>query len=108
VHLAAGAREVATFHEPPLRIRSERDLASIDTASVGPNRCALFTAHQMGGVPMGEDPAIAVVDSRLKHHLLDNLSVMDGSVFPTSLGVNPMISILGVASVAASALARAG
>jgi len=108
VHLAAGAREVATFHEPALRIRTESDLASIDAASVAPNRCALFTAHQMGGAAMGEDPGIAVVDSRLKHHFLDNLYVMDGSVFPTSLGVNPMISILGVSSVAATALAKAG
>jgi len=108
VHLAAGAREVLTFHEPPLAIRSEGDLAKIDEASVAPNRCALFTAHQMGGLPMGEDPGIAVVDSRLKHHLFDNLYVMDGSVFPTSLGVNPMISILGVSSFAASALARRG
>jgi hypothetical protein len=99
VHLAAGAREVLTFHEPPLRIRSERDLSAIDSASVAPNRCALFTAHQMGGAPMGEDPGIAIVDSRLKHHLVDNLYVMDGSVFPTALGVNPMISILGVSSL---------
>ena len=108
IHLAAGAREVVTFHEPPLRIRSERDLAAIDAASVAPNRCALFTAHQMGGAPMGEDPGIAVVDSRLRHHLFDNLYVMDGSVFPTSLGVNPMISILGLSSLASSALAKAG
>lgn len=106
VHLAAGAREVVTFHEPPLRIRSERDLVAIDAASVAPNRCALFTAHQMGGAPMGEDPGLAVVDSRLKHHLFDNLYVMDGSVFPTALGVNPMISILGVSSLASAALAK--
>ena len=108
IHLAAGAREVSTFHEPSLRIRNEGDLAAIDAASVAPNRCALFTAHQMGGAAMGEDPGIAVVDSRLKHHFLDNLHVMDGSVFPTSLGVNPMISILGVSSMAATALAKTG
>ncbi|HET7453715.1 MAG TPA: FAD-dependent oxidoreductase, partial [Thermoanaerobaculia bacterium] len=28
VHLAAGAREVTTFHEPPVRIRSEKDVAA--------------------------------------------------------------------------------
>jgi len=106
VHLAAGAREVLTFHEPALRIRSEKDLTSIDAAPVAPNRCALFTAHQMGGAAMGEDPSAAIVDSRLKHHHLDNLWVMDGSVFPTGLGVNPMISILGVSSLASAALAR--
>ena len=108
VHLAAGAREVVTFHEPALRIRSEADLPRIDAASVAPNRCAVFTAHQMGGAPMGQDPGIAVVDSTLRHHFLDNLYVMDGSVFPTSLGVNPQISILGISSLAASALARRG
>jgi choline dehydrogenase-like flavoprotein len=57
---------------------------------------------------MGEDPSAALVDSRLKHHHLDNLYVMDGSVFPTSLGVNPQISILGISSLAAAALARKG
>ena len=107
VQLAAGAREAVSFHEPALTIRTERDLASLDSASVAPNRCALFTAHQMGGAPMGEDPRRAVVNSRLKHHHLDNLYVMDGSVFPTSLGVNPQISILGLSSLAANALAQA-
>jgi choline dehydrogenase-like flavoprotein len=68
----------------------------------------VFTAHQMGGAPMGEDPAMAIVDSRLRHHFVENLYVTDGSVFPTSLGVNPQISILGVASLAAAALARRG
>ena len=108
IHLAAGAKEALTFHETPLRMRSERDLAAIDDAPVGPNRCSMFTAHQMGGAPMGEDAQTALVDSRLKHHHLDNLYVMDGSVFPTSLGVNPQISILGISSLAASALAREG
>jgi choline dehydrogenase-like flavoprotein len=106
IQLAAGAGEVATFHEPPLRLRSERDVAAIDEAALDANRCSLFTAHQMGGAPMGEDPETALVDSRLKHHHLDNLYVMDGSVFPTSLGVNPQVSILGLVSLAASALAR--
>jgi choline dehydrogenase-like flavoprotein len=108
IHLAAGAREVVTFHEPPLHLRSERDLRAIDGAEVSANRCSLFTAHQMGGAAMGEDPSAALVDSRLKHHHLDNLYVMDGSVFPTSLGVNPQISILGISSLAAAALARKG
>ena len=108
IHLAAGAREAVTFHDPPLRLRSEGDLAAIDSAPAGPNRCSVFTAHQMGGAAMGEDPAAALVDSRLKHHHADNLYVMDGSVFPTSLGVNPQISILGLSSLASSALAREG
>jgi choline dehydrogenase-like flavoprotein len=98
IHLANGAREVVSFHTEPVRIVAERDLARIDEAPLGPNRLAVFTAHQMGGCRMGIDPARSVVDPQLRHHLVENLFVIDGSVFPTSLGVNPMESIYAVAS----------
>jgi len=63
---------------------------------------SVFSAHVMGGCAMGTDPKRAVVDSEtLRHHELDNLFVVDGSVFPTSLGVNPQVSIYGIASWAA-------
>jgi choline dehydrogenase-like flavoprotein len=91
--LAAGAREVVTLHDPPLSIRSEGDLPRIAAAPFGPNLHTLFSAHQMGGCPMGEDPRTSVVTSRGRHHELENLWIVDGSVFPTSLGVNPQLSI---------------
>jgi choline dehydrogenase-like flavoprotein len=91
--LAAGAREVVTLHDPPLTIRSEADLARIAEAPFGANLHTLFSAHQMGGCPMGEDPRTSVVSSRGRHHELENLWIVDGSVFPTSLGVNPQLSI---------------
>jgi len=98
IHLANGAREIVTFHEQSLQIRSEADLAQIEAAPMGPNRVSVFTAHQMGGCRMGADPSRSVVDPQLRHHAMDNLFVVDGSVFPTSLGVNPMESIYGIAS----------
>jgi choline dehydrogenase-like flavoprotein len=53
----------------------------------------------MGGCAMGKDPKTSVVDgSTLRHHELDNLFVVDGSVCPTSLTVNPQLSIYGLAS----------
>jgi choline dehydrogenase-like flavoprotein len=55
----------------------------------------------MGGCRMGADPSRSVVNPQLRHHAVENLFVIDGSVFPTSLGVNPMESIYGVASWAA-------
>jgi choline dehydrogenase-like flavoprotein len=91
--LAAGAREVLTLHDPPLTIRSEADLSRLADAPFGPNLHTLFSAHQMGGCPMGEDPRTSVVTSRGRHHELENLWIVDGSVFPTSLGVNPQLSI---------------
>ena len=100
-HLANGAESVTTFHSTPLVLTTEADLAQIDRAPLGPNLFAAFTAHQMGGCRMGADPATSVVDPHLRHHWLTNLFVADGSVFPTSLGVNPMQSIYGIASWAA-------
>jgi choline dehydrogenase-like flavoprotein len=93
LQLAAGAREIMTLHESPLAIRSEADVARIADAPFGANLHTLFSAHQMGGCPMGEDPRTSVVTSRGRHHELENLWIVDGSVFPTSLGVNPQLSI---------------
>jgi choline dehydrogenase-like flavoprotein len=98
IHLANGAREIISFHAESVSIHAERDLARIDEAPLGPNRVGVFTAHQMGGCAMGSDPARSVVNPQLRHHSVENLFVVDGSVFPTSLGVNPMESIYGVAS----------
>ncbi|GAC1339499.1 MAG: GMC family oxidoreductase [Myxococcales bacterium] len=108
-HLGNGALQVTTGHTTPLVLKTGADLAQVDTAPFGPNLCAVFTAHQMGGCRMGEDPARSVVNPRLRHHQVENLFVCDGSVFPTSLGVNPMESIYGISSwAAAHVLAAAG
>ena len=108
LQLAAGAREVMTLHETPLSIRSEADLGAIAAAPFGPNRHTLFSAHQMGGAAMGEDAARSVVDSRGRHHQLENLWITDGSIFPTSLGVNPQLSIYAHAHLFATEIAKAG
>jgi choline dehydrogenase-like flavoprotein len=60
----------------------------------------------MGGCAMGSDPAIAVVNPRGRHHLLTNLTIADGSLFPTSIGANPQESIYGVVARNISALAE--
>ena len=98
--LASGAKRVQSLHNQPVAIHSEADLGSLDAAPFGPNRLPLFTAHQMGGCAMGTDPASSVVRADLRHHHLENLFVVDGSVFPTALGVNPQLSIYGIAGYA--------
>ncbi len=106
--LAAGAVEVITLHDPPLVIRREADVAAIERAPWGPNRHTFFSAHQMGGCPMGRDPERSVVDGRGRHHEIENLWVTDGSVFPTSLGVNPQLSIYAVSRLFAQEISRMG
>src|SRR5205085_8717520 len=71
-HLANGALRVSSLHVPAVVLRSENDLAALDAAPLGPNRCAVFTAHQMGGCRMGTDPARSVVRPDLRHHFIDN------------------------------------
>jgi choline dehydrogenase-like flavoprotein len=106
LQLAAGAREVMTLHDSPIVIRSEADLARIADAPFGPNLHTLFSAHQMGGCPMGEDPRTSVVDSRGRHHELDNLWIADGSVFPTALGINPQLTIYGISRLFVSEIIK--
>tara|TARA_R110000796_G_scaffold232481_1_gene350782 strand:- start:20330 stop:21919 length:1590 start_codon:yes stop_codon:yes gene_type:complete len=66
----------------------------------------LASAHVMGGCAMGEDPMQAVTNSQGQHHQLENLSIFDGSLFPTSIGANPQLSIYGLVSRLASDLAQ--
>ena len=69
-------------------------------------RTTLFTAHLMGGCGMSESAARGVVDSRGRHHQVANLTVLDGSVFPTSIGANPQLSIYALTAQNATALAK--
>ncbi len=108
IDLAAGAREVRTGHDPALVLRSERDLAKLERAPMEPGRISVYSAHQMGGAAMGGNRTTSVVRPEdLRHHAVSNLHVIDGSVLPTSLGVNPQETIYGLARLTASRLAQA-
>ncbi len=107
VQLAAGARRVLSLHAQPVEVRTEADLAKLEKAPYGALEHAIFTAHQMGGCAMGADPRTSVVNAKLQHHHVPNLFVVDGSVFPTSLGVNPSESIYALAHWARDHVAAA-
>lgn len=66
----------------------------------------LNSTHPLGGCAMGGDPRTSVVDTYGRHHHVKNLAVFDGSIFPTSLGVNPCLSIYALAARNATALAE--
>jgi choline dehydrogenase-like flavoprotein len=52
--------------------------------------------HVLGTCKMGDDPATSVVDADGRTHEVPNLYVYDGSVFPTSAGVNPAATVAAV------------
>ena len=55
------------------------------------------TVHPLGGCPMADDPARGVVDDGGAVHGYPGLYVLDGSIVPTSLGVNPSKTIAALA-----------
>ena len=70
-------------------------------------RTRVVSAHVMGGCAMSDDQGQGVVNSEGRHHQVENLHVFDGSLFPTSLGVNPQLSIYGLTAKLATRLADA-
>jgi cholesterol oxidase len=55
------------------------------------------TVHPLGGCPMSDDPKAGVTDDRGRVHGYDGLYVLDGSIVPTALGVNPSKTIAALA-----------
>jgi choline dehydrogenase-like flavoprotein len=107
LQFAAGAREVYTGHElaPPYRTWADAK-AGIARLPMQPLLTKLVSAHVMGGCAMAAAPGRGVVRPDGRHWQIDNLSVHDGSIFPTSIGANPQLSIYGIVSRMAAGLAK--
>ena len=61
--------------------------------------------HVKGTLRMGTDPTTSVTNADGRFHDVDNLYACDGSVFPTSSGYNPTLTIIATALKIAHALA---
>ncbi len=106
IQFAAGAKTVMPIHDAGTAYTSlAAARAAIDAFALAPLVTPVVSAHVMGGCPLGPDPARAVVDTTGRHHHLANLHVLDGSLFPTSIGANPQLSIYGLVARLATALA---
>jgi choline dehydrogenase-like flavoprotein len=98
VLLAAGADEVYTTAFADTVIRRPADAAAvIEDAIRSPRDLVFGSSHPQGGNAMSDDPGIGVVDSDLRVHGVENLYVCDASVFPTTIRVNPQLTIMALA-----------
>jgi choline dehydrogenase-like flavoprotein len=95
--LAAGAAEVTIPAIPPVTVKTASELDALDTSFVRPHGVPITAVHPMGTLRMGDDPTTSVVGSNGEHHFVKGLFVADGSLFPTSLGGPPQISIYAFA-----------
>jgi choline dehydrogenase-like flavoprotein len=106
IQFAAGATQVMPIHGDGNGYPSwDAARTAIDAFTLAPLVTPVVSAHVMGGCPLGADPRRAVVDATGRHHHLGNLYVLDGSLFPTSIGANPQLSIYAIAARLASELA---
>ncbi len=106
LQFAAGAQKVLPISEGMAMMGSwKQTRQAIADMSLAPLKTVVASAHVMGGCPLGDDRQLAMVDSHGRSHYLENLSVMDGSVFPSSLGANPQLTIYGMTARNATRLA---
>jgi cholesterol oxidase len=63
-----------------------------------------MTVHPLGGCPMADDASTGVVDDAGRVHGYTGLHVLDGSIVPRSLGVNPSKTIAALAERGAQRL----
>jgi choline dehydrogenase-like flavoprotein len=65
-----------------------------------------MSRHVMGTTRMGTDPRTSVVDAHGRMHGLENVVVADSSVFATSAGYGPTLTLVALAARAAAALVK--
>jgi choline dehydrogenase-like flavoprotein len=97
IQFAAGARQVMPVHEQAQPYTSWAEAKdAIGRLSMVPLQTRVVSAHVMGGCGMAATPTHGVVRPDGQHWQVANLSVHDGSLFPTSIGANPQLSIYGL------------
>jgi choline dehydrogenase-like flavoprotein len=107
LQFAAGAKQVQVGHELATPQASWADAkAAIVALPMQPLLTRFASAHVMGGCAMAADPARGVIRPDGVHWQIENLSLHDGSIFPTSIGANPQLSIYGIVNKLATQLAR--
>lgn len=80
------------------------ELERLDRVALDPDYLTLGTGHPQGGCAVSRDPRKGVVGPDFRVHGYGNLHVCDASVIPSSLTVNPQLTIMGLARYAADAI----
>ncbi|MGH2774277.1 MAG: GMC family oxidoreductase N-terminal domain-containing protein [Actinomycetota bacterium] len=109
---AAGARKVYSMHKqapsyvPGVPGAYDKWVQETKQLGYAHGAATLASYHQMGSCRMGTDPSSSAIDAHNETHEVKNLFVVDASAFPTASGVNPMLTVYGIAHRAAIKIAE--
>lgn len=107
IQFEAGATMVYPGHEMGEGTRTWAETKkAIEALPMVPLLTKIGSAHVMGGCGFAADASRGVARPDGVHWQLDNLSIHDGSLFPTSIGANPQLSIYGTVNRLAQGLAQ--
>jgi choline dehydrogenase-like flavoprotein len=106
IHFAAGAVEVYPQLAGLPVVGRDEGSAQIERARLRARDLRLEAFHPMGTARMGADPGRSVVSPAGETHDVAGLYIVDASIFPTSLRVNPMITIMACARRMATGIAE--
>jgi choline dehydrogenase-like flavoprotein len=104
--LAAGADKLYPVVMGAGVLDGQRGLDQFRKAKLTPKNVVWTSYHPLGTSKMGKDPATSVVDLDHQSHDVPGLFIVDGSTVPGPLGVNPQITIMGMATRAAERIAE--
>ncbi|MCA9567040.1 MAG: GMC family oxidoreductase, partial [Myxococcales bacterium] len=94
------------IHGLPPTLTAMEDVAELRRSPVSPQDIPSGSNHVFGTMAMGDDPTRAATDSRGAVHGVQNLWVADTSLFPSSPGVNPMLTAMALGHRLAGTLAE--
>jgi choline dehydrogenase-like flavoprotein len=106
IHFAAGATEVYP-NIPRAGILGPGDLAQFEATSFKPSELRLEAFHPMGTARIAADPRRGVCAADGSVNGAPGLYVADASLFPTSVGVNPMMTVIAFAKQVSRGIAEA-
>ena len=101
---AAGASEVYP-QVAGIPTLAKNKIEELESSPPSPSALRLEAFHPMGTARMDADPTRGVVGTDGALHGAEGIYVADGSLLPSSIGVNPMMTIIAMASQVAGRLA---
>jgi choline dehydrogenase-like flavoprotein len=106
IFFAAGARRVYTSISKMPVLESAGDVDRLFALRVKPNQIETMAFHPLGTCRMASGPDRGPVDRQGESFEVKNLYVADASIIPTSLGVNPQITIMALSNYVADGIDR--